>query len=470
MSMKNSKLPSTTRLNYAVSATPPTLPETVQGDLLKRQLEATAEAIPRTPTEATAILVCHGMGEQVRYETLGQLAASLLRTANPSSVQTGVTISRPGQEFIAHAEIAWSEIPADSGTPMDYNVHLFEAYWAPITEGRITYLETIQFLVDAARKGLKSSSFFKECTFERWMFGRVVDLPIAKKTKLSLIGMLIFLAVVCGLIFVLGLQLASQLKIIQGGHLTWATLGKFLLPFLTPGGTAVGVVVSIVFWGMIWLSLKIRTWIIEYAGDVAAYISPYKASKFQDIRNQIQAVGFNVASLIYGFTPANLPHYKRVIVVGHSLGSVVAYDTLNAMLTLDQTSPTPVDVIGRTRSLVTFGSPLDKTAFLFRNQPNTLNDPLREQMAAGNQPLIFDYSSRSANFKWINIWAPADIISGSLEYYDDVKDREYPRKKVCNLKDPDARKPILAHTQYWDNLLLTQTLLTEIRGSNRMCD
>ena len=100
---------------------------------------------------------------------------------------------------------------------------------------------------------------------------------------------------------------------------------------------------------------------------------------------------------------------------------MLAYDTLNAAINLDLTSPLKErrDVAGRTTRLITFGSPLDKTAFLFRNQSNHVKDPLREQMACAFQPLILDYEGiRKKPGFWINLWSPMDIISGSLDYYD----------------------------------------------------
>ena len=60
---------------------------------------------------------------------------------------------------------------------------------------------------------------------------------------------------------------------------------------------------------------------IQYVGDVVIYVSSYAVSRFQSIRDEIQRVGFDVARAVYGLPQ----HYDRCIVVGHSLGSVVAY-------------------------------------------------------------------------------------------------------------------------------------------------
>ena len=179
----------------------------------------------------------------------------------------------------------------------------------------------------------------------------------------------------------------------------------------------------------------VRYFLIEYAGDVAAYISPFKASKFDSIRTDIQAIGLNVARVVYGFEPVRgVPHYQRIVIAGHSLGSVLAYDTLNAILNLDRTTPGDREAVKRTTHLITFGSPLDKTAFLFRNQSNHVKDPIREQMAAGMQPLIRSYAEFRQRLTWINLWSRNDIISGKLMYYD-VKPESDP-VHVQNKQDP----------------------------------
>ena len=212
-------------------------------------------------------------------------------------------------------------------------------------------------------------------------------------------------------------------------------------------------------------ALIVRYFIIQYVGSVAAYISPYKDSKFDEIRQKIQAVGLNVGKVIYGFGPRseNVPDYRKVVMVGHSLGSVLAYDTLNALINQDNVSA-PADqrgVVGRTRALVTFGSPLDKTAFIFRMQVRKANeqDWIREQLAASVQPLIVSYALyRPPGFEWVNIWSRMDIISGELNYYDDPGLPPNQAPCVQNLTDPQAKRPLLAHVQYWNDAMLREQL------------
>ena len=192
---------------------------------------------------------------------------------------------------------------------------------------------------------------------------------------------------------------------------------------------------------------------------MAAYVSPYKDSKFDELRHQIQQVGLDAGKVIYGFEDQGslVPNYKNVVVVGHSLGSVLAYDTLNALINLDNVSPGKSrHVLARTRGLITFGSPLDKTAFIFRTQMQADNS-MREQLAASMQPLIISYQKyRPDTFRWVNIWSRMDIISGELNYYDNIPAAD-PRH-VQNMQDPDASVPLYAHVQYWKNKTLRDQL------------
>ncbi len=465
MSMQRSVIPADARVAFGE-------PEQQRIPTLRASVLEEFAHEARPASDAVAVLVCHGMGQQVRYETLGQVAKALLKKAAPKKASTTVRVIRQQDELLARAEVKWEGANGD-----EHEVHLYEAYWAPLTEGKVTYRETLKFLfVDAGWTGLKHSRLFKECKFERWMFGRPKALKIGARTKIGLLAVMTFLLLQVGIIAVVSVKLAAQVKSIDPAHFALAQILEIILPgfqhLRSTGFHALAVIAVLLhafwWWFLVFEVFFVRYFLIQYVGDVAAYISPYKDSKFEEVRHEIQKVGLNAAKAIYGFTPNAeelVPKYRRVIIVGHSLGSVVAYDTLNAAINLDNVSDTGDrrQVVERTRALITFGSPLDKTAFLFRNQPNHLEDPLREQMVAGSQPLILDYASfRSKNFRWVNIWSPRDVISGSLDYYDDPDTADFPEQRIENLCDKQAWKPLIAHVQYWDNELLARVLHEQV--------
>lgn len=394
-----------------------------------------------------AILVCHGMGQQVRYETISAVGLSLLAAAHARDAAidpVGVHLSKgEDDDFITRAEIKWRD-KGDS----PHEVHIYEAYWAPLTEGRVTYWDTVKFLLQGGWQGLWYSKAFRRATFQRWMFGGPQDLPIGRMTFIATLGMMLFVLLQIGLIGYISLDVGYRVfaGIVHpdaAGYRAWLRLGVWV--------------------ALIAETLFARYFLIQYVGSVAAYISPYKDSKFDELRHRIQKIGFDIGKVIYGFGPtrSSVPTYSKVVVVGHSLGSVLAYDTLNALINLDNVSAAGAgrNVVHRTRALITFGSPLDKTAFIFRTQSNHPKDQIREQLAASVQPLILSYKLfRPPAFEWVNIWSKRDIISGELNYYDDPDGRAMDRRPIENMIDPEAWVPLFAHTQYWKDKMLAEQL------------
>lgn len=224
---------------------------------------------------------------------------------------------------------------------------------------------------------------------------------------------------------------------------------------------------SILFLGCsVALCVVIRWYYVQFMGDVAAYVSSHTVNRFSDVRNRIKAVGREVAQAVYCEKDAatGKPMYDYVLVVGHSLGSVVAYDTLGRMLN-EETEVKGVSVEKRTLGLVTFGSPLDKTAFIFRTQIRDAE--VREALAAVNQPLIQPAHASGRQIRWINLHSPMDPVSGGLDFYDPaLTDTDVPaeHRRVENYVDPDANLPAVAHVQYWNNPLLADVLHALVTG------
>jgi hypothetical protein len=216
------------------------------------------------------------------------------------------------------------------------------------------------------------------------------------------------------------------------------------------------------------LVLAVKGFLIQFAGDVAAYVSPFKVSKFEEIRHKIQERGRVAAHFIYSAKAGAVPLYDAVMVVGHSLGSVLAYDTLNDAVNrdihgsgwADGSAANVYDVLNRTKLLLTFGSPLDKTAFIFRTQKPQVEIDVREALSASMQPMILDYANRPN--RWINIWSRSDWISGPLGYYDAPGN---PRPgDVINIENKGRRLASKAHTEYWTGRLLPGVLHSAVTG------
>ena len=192
-------------------------------------------------------------------------------------------------------------------------------------------------------------------------------------------------------------------------------------------------------------------------------------SRFDEVRKAIQKVAADLGRAVYQAEEDQGFVYDQVVWVGHSLGSVIAYDTVNTLVNEDLALTRRLRVAERTTSLLTVASPLDKTAFLFRSQrPDPLD--VREGLASARQPLIVDYALRPD--RWINLHSPQDWIGGALAYYDarpepgapaDVQ-RLWRQRRVRNHRDPRARTPLAAHVELFENELFGRTLFRVLSG------
>src|SRR5437764_10034476 len=90
-----------------------------------------ANAAPAVPT--TAVIVCHGMGQQVRFETLDDVASAIMSQASQTvSKHVGLVQVQSSEEVLARSELVCRDASGNV-----HSIHLYEAYWAPLTEGQI---------------------------------------------------------------------------------------------------------------------------------------------------------------------------------------------------------------------------------------------------------------------------------------------------------------------------------------------
>jgi hypothetical protein len=571
----------------------------------------TAGAAQLRARSRTAVFTAHGMGQQIPFQTMDQVARELLaadaRAGNANAARR-VRSLKTGDQWLSRIELELSGAPG--GQPCE--THVYEGYWAPLLEGKVTLRDVIRFLAAAGRNGIRNAH---RGVFSRWLFDRYEPYPISVRTLFYLVTALATVAslvvinstiavvtagrallatppawltaglfadlttvfnVVITAVAAFGLSLAvgvgaRTLGIRAALRQAWswvtvvlllpaiafvivagvsipllfyahirsgvqpydvllsrvapeASLGAFnaafdrwawmlalaLLVILgarwlvgvtmalfkditqpTGGGRTlivaglVAALAGFTAWialsiaaipgsagalsvraGLAWIMLiavsaKVRTVLVQFVGDVAAYIMPYRLDAFSDLRDEIKARAYKVAHAIYAMkAPDGSFEYDRILIVGHSLGSVVAYDTLNRLIREDEASGRTLDVVRRTPLLLTFGSPLDKTAFIFSLQGRGTSEA-REALAASVQPMIQSYDFRPA--QWVNIYSPWDIISGKLDFYDPRSSAD--ARKVDNRVDREATTLLVAHTEYWSNPLFIQCLYDALPGT-----
>ncbi|MGH9713062.1 MAG: hypothetical protein ACRD5M_07165 [Candidatus Acidiferrales bacterium] len=566
-----------------------------------------AVAIPlevalRKPAERrkVALVVAHGMGSQVPYETLEGIVQEI-RKHGFGTGQQEIPV-RVGLADLNGTLLARAEMTLRDSDQREIDLHVYEAYWAPLTEGKVTARDAIWFLFMGGLRGFRGSG--KKGQFKRWMFQNwqafqihhfrllaafllamgviaslfVMNAAIATLTAKSFAAPSNLLPVVTrdfwafewrAIVYLLlgigipmwlrgwrqknrktlelwgpvkyflrfSVFLAIAMTIRSGASVGWHLLrqgGGSPLNFVSGlradlnqatsyvAGTLPASVGDLI--GKVWEILSAITvfllggptspsnptlnqmqpnirqlvvlgigvaiayagrWFLrEYVGDVAVYVSSFAVSKFDELRNQIQAATLNVFQHVYQLESEKSKarraeqvtrgeriseiefEYREVVVAGHSLGSLIAYDTLNALINLPPESlldGQSLDVPGRTKAFITFGSPMDKTAFVFRTQRPEENE-VREALAGTKQPMVLDYKFRPKH--WVNLYAPDDWISGSLEYYD-LPDPAQPvgpdnDKRVQNLVDPEGCVPLASHVFYWQSRILQEVLRNAI--------
>lgn len=196
-----------------------------------------------------------------------------------------------------------------------------------------------------------------------------------------------------------------------------------------------------------------------YVADIAVYTNMDAKSKDYDVRNKILAGSTEALKLLLKNSD-----YDRVLLAGHSLGSVIAYDTINELL-LECSSAPAADSdkserihcaeLRKLKGMATFGSPLDKIYYFFREHVKR-DQAIRAQVLSllhsfrkcqshrdyGQFKFTYklDCLDRDGEFTWINAWAKRDYVSAKLKFYclqeDDQKEFPY-------------RVPGAAHLSYW---------------------
>lgn len=140
--------------------------------------------------------------------------------------------------------------------------------------------------------------------------------------------------------------------------------------------------------------------VLDLLGDVPLYLGPHGVAIRSVVRQVIQ-------------------QFPGCIVVGHSLGSVIAADILREAQNADNFASLPVS------ALVTLGSPL-----------NLLG--MRQPMPPG-QPFPF---------RWYNLWYPPDLVTLGKP----LNTTTFPG--VTNRKLNASESFVVSHTSYWSSVVV----------------
>ncbi|MBH8572276.1 hypothetical protein I8752_04335 [Nostocaceae cyanobacterium CENA369] len=366
---------------------------------------------PRFPKGRTAFFLIHGVGEQNPFETMDYFARNLLQYFDKQSLPFKL------EHLIAKRRLAngsfWTESfvrvsPSDSEQNWIIDIH--EYYWAPNTENKISVPELLQWAEQALDGTIK---FYNRQENKDLLQRLLVNNKRKGLFQFRLRSLTIFLRLF-NLVYPV-LRLGIWLILLFAG------------PFLRGR-----------FLQSAWkLSKQIVTPVlVNFVGDVAIYSITDPKSPYQKIRQQILAESLTLLKAILKDKEAN---YDQVILAGHSLGSCIAYDTLNLLCiesTLGQNKSKNL-LLDKIKGLITFGSPLDKIAFFLREtaqQDQYIRQRMLEHLNSFRVKPEFALQSpymtknpvicQLEQINWVNYYHLKDPISGHLDYYENLDNVE----------------------------------------------
>ncbi|HXT40257.1 MAG TPA: hypothetical protein VN887_09555 [Candidatus Angelobacter sp.] len=424
----------------------------------------------RWPSQDTAVLVVHGIGNQEPFDTLDQFARTLVETLRAGGrdaiTMTHMTAMKPSRSSGGFWYDNFIRLAIGPERP---HVDIFEYYWAYQTEGKAS-LGDIQNWVAQVTRGAEKFYRENEGLGQRYGGDSLFFRKHRPGANASPRG---------------GFRpLRYWFFIATVAHVIPAALGAVTgtLGFLSK--------VPIVGWSFDWLLRWVErrevNALANVVGDIAIYNTTDAKSRFYAVHKAILDGAVNALRYLLQPASANGPYrpedwrYDRVILAGHSLGSQISFDAINRLNHLihqgelrgcdrsgyftDGTAPLRTQSGGHISEmlcgLVTFGSPLDKMAFFFREQTEKeqylrsqiiehfhgfKQRPWSLQQTDGAKRLLATpqlFSRLFDDIRWRNYHDRGDLVSGSLDYYE----------KVANV---DCRfQPSLSLGEFWTVLSL----------------
>src|SRR5271154_278956 len=146
-----------------------------------------------TPNQTrVAVIVTHGMGQQVPFETIEGVAQAIWRKAGDPANQPMIRSVRLGTagKDAAEPEIVRAELVCADAEKKPFHTHIYECYWAPITAGKVNVKDVINFLFDSGWQGLLNA---EALWCHRWMFGQRQEFELKRRFLIGVFLLVIFL-------------------------------------------------------------------------------------------------------------------------------------------------------------------------------------------------------------------------------------------------------------------------------------
>lgn len=244
----------------------------------------------------------------------------------------------------------------------------------------------------------------------------------------------------------------------------WFTVFAAVFFLLRPLGTgevtlSSSALFAAVVAAVLWLCRQTATYFgLQYAGDAARYLSPRPENV--GVRHAIRCAAIELLEGLHN--DPTWRRYDRIIVVGHSLGSVIAYDALTHLwqrrhhpkpdyapckndLAADESEDSQlvmwreqrcIGVEWKITDFVTLGSPLAHASFLMADGPSDLAERVAQRefptcppqpndardfqygkplLVATHGGTLLHHAALFACTRWTNLYFDKDIIGGAIE-------------------------------------------------------
>jgi hypothetical protein len=374
----------------------------------------------------TAIVIIHGIGEQKPFETLDSFIRPLAQSYQEQA-KTKMTLQHNLVWFNNWGESCLSIIPAASTCNQ---LDVFEYYWSHMTQRAITPAEVIEWLIKVS-KGAKS--YYKRQKKQIKSSSERNDVLYKKDGEFDHLEYLVRMLSFGGLLkylYWIGILLAKTFPFLKVFKAPVMILFNALKSFLAPQ-------------------------LVNYMGDVALYCNTDVKSEYYAIRKNILDGAVEKIQLLL-----NNKDYDEVLICGHSLGSVITYDTIDRINIQMHSDITLRQNASKLKGITTFGSPLDKISFFFDEHINREKQPLRFSITAhlhGFRKKMVEHELPSnmqwylGTIPWLNFWSQTDVVSGYLDVYDNVTNIQMDFSSQFEGKKFSKTKLLaFSHTLYWE--------------------
>ena len=446
----------------------------------------------------TALVFIHGMGEQRRYADSALLATRLAWRAGaaPPVVDLAWRADEPSARPRARARV--------SASIEDRTVVFHDVYWAPLVSGRTNFrslvrwlkarsLRPLHYLVArwASHTELKISTLQEDKEGLSRLDHELIDDYLAfaseARARKGPYAAGVFGAFVAFLrerhagddalearvraarAWLTRFRFVNELTLLRSLPLLAALAAGVLAVPLTAAWLAdrmvdpqPGSAWLTLFAGALWLcAFPLARLLVRTLGDVEVYATYVEASERHAAHEAVVAEAVTV--LRRALEDESI---SRVVLVAHSLGTVVAWDALRVLALETQSGgPLRAAALLKLARVVTYGSPIDKIRYF--HFMDDKNDPtfagVLERLRADTR--VGPFEDRPEGLAWDNWYDPADLVAGRLESPND-RDMTAPVRNVA-VACGAFPNPFTSHNGYLDRPEVLDGILDALAGRPR---